>query len=102
MITRHTGCPAHFVAAAWTIDAFVLLELGRARRAQRGDSAARRRLLVPMLVVLGLAVAGEALLLDSRSRAAAWVACGPLVAGAVLYAGWFLMLLRAGRKSRWN
>lgn len=90
------------LAIAWALDAVVLLTLVRAFRAQSGSASARRQLLRPLLLLLGLAVAGGVLLLDGRPQAAAWVAGGPLIFVGVVYGAWVLVMITAGRNGRWN
>lgn len=90
------------LAAAWALDAAVLLSLARPFRAQSGSPSARRRLLKPLLIVLGLAVAGGVLLLGGRPQAAALVAGGPLVVIGAVYGAWLLVMITVGRNSRWN
>jgi hypothetical protein len=94
--------PAHLVAFAWALDALALFVLAGSFGKQAGNPSGRRQILKPMLVVLCLAVAAGVLLFAGRPGAAALVAGGPLVVGSVLYGGWVVFMLTAGRGARWN
>ncbi|MEZ6014777.1 MAG: hypothetical protein R3F49_06675 [Planctomycetota bacterium] len=93
---------SYWVAAAWVLDLVALQFLGRGYRAQSPGSRARRALLTPISIVLGLAAAGGVLLSQGRPGLAATVAGGPLLVLALFYGVWALGMLVLGRNARWN